>query len=162
LSETIEWAWSVPPSAVRAQGFTRIDDFARHVKQVRAKRAELRKQRPDPLRRGILDMLEPILLDCPYIQKAAVREAGVHRNPQFHVWWGGGKPHVYNDVRANSGRYYPKRNLAVPAAWLLARLGKHGNIATRVRDTDFRHRMLTTPQWIDRVATGKLAWPETY
>src|SRR5262249_29898358 len=99
LSETIEWAWSVPPSAVRAQGFTRIDDFARHVKQVRAKRAELRKQRPDPLRRGILDMLEPILLDCPYIQKAAVREAGVNCNPQFHVWWGGGKPHVYNDVR---------------------------------------------------------------
>jgi hypothetical protein len=63
LAATVKWARRIPRSAREAQGFTRILDFARHVKELRAKRAELRKQRPDPLRRAILDTLERIMSD---------------------------------------------------------------------------------------------------
>ena len=58
LKETVEWARQVPRSARVAQGFERFGDFARSVQRLRAKRIEPRKQRPDPLRRAILDTLE--------------------------------------------------------------------------------------------------------
>src|SRR5262245_4386706 len=50
LAETLNWARRIPHSARKAQGFTRIIDFARHVRQLRAKRAELRRRHPDPIR----------------------------------------------------------------------------------------------------------------
>lgn len=36
LAQTVAWARCVPRSARMAQGFTRTDNFARHVKRVRA------------------------------------------------------------------------------------------------------------------------------
>jgi hypothetical protein len=49
LAETLNWARHIPRAAREAQGFKRITDFARHVKQLRIKRAELRKQQPDSI-----------------------------------------------------------------------------------------------------------------
>jgi hypothetical protein len=63
LGETLDWARRIPRSARVAQGFTRIADFARKVKQLRAERAELRNHSPDPLRRAILDTLDRVLAD---------------------------------------------------------------------------------------------------
>jgi hypothetical protein len=92
VADTVKWARRIPRAAREAQGFTRIADFARHVKQLRAKRAELRKQHPDPVRRAILDTLERIMFDRTDLRKAARREANANCHPNFPVWWNGSKP----------------------------------------------------------------------
>jgi hypothetical protein len=155
LADTIKWARRIPRYARAAQGFTRIEDFARHVKQLRAKRAELRKPQPDPLRRAILDTLERIMFDCDGLRKAARRQAKANCHPEFPVWWNGKKPGLYDGVRIARG-YFPKRNVKVPARWLLARLGGIGNIAVRVHRADPLRRLLATPRWVERVASGDL------
>jgi hypothetical protein len=134
LAQTIEWARRLPRSALVAQGFTRIDDFARHVGQVRAERAELRKRHPHPLRHSILETLKRILSHRDDLMKAAWQEARAHWRPHFEVRWGRGKPHVYDSVRD----LYPRRDVAVPAAWLLARLDDGPNVAARVHQADRR------------------------
>jgi hypothetical protein len=163
LGETLEWARRIPRSARVAQGFTRIADFARKVKQLRGERAALRRQHPDPLRRAILDTLDRVLADRSNLVIAARREAGFWWNPRVNVWWGVGKPRTYDSVRVRYGRCYPKRDVAVPAAWLLARLDDVApNVAIRVRQADPRPRILSTPHWIERVATGVLACPDSW
>jgi hypothetical protein len=161
LAQTVAWARRVPRSARAAQGFTRILDFARHVKRVRAKRAELRKRQPDPLRRAILDRLERIMLDRADLRKAARRAAKANCHPDFPVWWSGSQPHLYDGVRVRINRfhdtsYYPKRNVKVPATWVLARLGGRANVAVRMRRADPLRRVLATPGWVERVASGDL------
>jgi hypothetical protein len=116
LGETLEWALRIPRSARVAQGFTRIADFARKVKQLRAERAALRRRHPDPLRRAILDTLDRVLADRSDLVIAARREAGFWWSPRLNVWWGVGKPRAYDSVRVRNGRYYPKHDVAVPAA----------------------------------------------
>ena len=134
VADTAKWARRIPRAAREAQGFTRIADFARHVKQLRAKRAELRKQHPDPVRRAILDTLERIMFNRADLRKAARREAKANCHPNFPVWWNGSKLRLYDGVRLERRAYYPKRNVAVPATWVLARLGGRGaNVAVRVR-----------------------------
>ena len=157
LSETIEWAQRIPRSAREAQGYTRIADFARHVKRLRAERAKLRAQQPDPLRREMLNKLERILADRPDLFIAARRAAKCWWRSQMNVWWSQGEPQVHDSVRLIGGRYYAKRDVVVPAPWLLARLGENGaNIAARVKQADPRPRILLTPHWVDRVAAGAL------
>jgi hypothetical protein len=157
LSETIEWARRIPRSAREAQGYTRMVNFARHVKRLRAERARLREREPDPLRRDILDKLDRILADRPDLFIAARRAAKCWWRPQMNVWWSHGKPQVHDSVRLIRGRYYEKRDVVVPAPWLLARLGEdETNIAIRVQRADPRPRILSTPHWIDRVAAGAL------
>jgi hypothetical protein len=151
LIETMEWARRVPRSARLAQGFPHTKDFAHGVKQLRAQRAELRKHHPDPLRRTILDALERILSNREDLRKAARREAHAHWRPKFSVRWGSGKPQVYNSLQLINGRYYGKRDVAIPAAWLLARIGGDANVANRVRQADPRARILATPHWVDPV-----------
>jgi hypothetical protein len=56
LGDTVKWARGIPRAGRAAQGFTRIKDFARHVKRLRERRAKLSKPQPDPLRREILDL----------------------------------------------------------------------------------------------------------
>jgi hypothetical protein len=155
LAATAKWARRIPRSAREAQGFTRILDFARHVKELRAKRAELRKPQPDPVRRAILDRLERIMFDRTDLKKAARRAAKANCHPEFPVWWKGSKPRLYYGVRLARG-YFPKRNVKVPARWLLARLGGTGNIAVRVHRADPLRRLLATPRWVERVASGDL------
>lgn len=163
VADTVKWARRIPRAAREAQGFTRIADFARHVKRLRAKRAELGKQHPDPLRRGILDTLDRIMFDRTDLRKAARREAKANCHPNFPVRWNCSKPHLHNGVRLNRGAYYPKRNVAVPATWVLARLGGRGaNIAVRVRRADPRRRIFSTPRWIERVAAGDLKCPPSW
>ena len=105
LGETIEWARRIPRSARKAQGHTRIADFARHVKRLRAERAKLRECQPDPLRRNILDKLDRILADRPDLFIAARRAAKCWWRPQFNVWWRRSEPQVHNGVRLSGGRY---------------------------------------------------------
>jgi hypothetical protein len=156
IAETINWARRMPRAAWQAQGFTRIRDFARQVKQLRQKRAELRKPKPDPVRRAILDRLERIMLDRADLRKAARREAKANCHPDFPVWWNGKKPRLYKGVRRARG-YFPKRNVKVPATWVVARLdGSAANVAERMRQADPRKRILGTPHWINRVAAGAL------
>lgn len=156
LAETIAWARTIPLAAREAQGFTRLADFARHVKQLREKRAKLSEWRPDPVRRSILDRLEVIIDDREDLTAAAHRIAKFRWQPELYVWWGGGVPHVQDGIRQAHGAYYSKRNIVVPAAWLLARVGSDGNVATRVREADPRPRVLATPHWIERAAAGML------
>src|SRR5262245_9375196 len=158
LAQTIAWARRVPRSARVAQGFRRIDDFARRVKLVRAKRAELRRCHPHPLRQSILETLERVLYDRDDLMKAARREARAHWGPHFESRWGRGKPRVYDSVRNR----YPMRDVAVPAVWLLARLDHGPNIAARMRQADPRPRILSSPHWIDRVAAGALRYHPTW
>lgn len=164
LRETLEWARRIPSSARIAQGFTRIADFARHVKQLRAQRAELHKPYIDPLRRTILDTLDRIVSDRNDLVVAARREAGFWWKPRVNVWWSGGKPRTYDNARLVEGyRYSPKRDVAVPATWLLARLGDDAsNLAVRLRNADPRNRILSIPRWIDRVAAGVLSCPDNW
>jgi hypothetical protein len=150
LAETIAWARSIPRAGRQAQGFTRLADFARHVKQLRAKRAELREWHPDPVRRDVLDRLERIIGDRKDLTIAARRIARFWWQPRMYVWWRAGMPHAQDGVRQAGTIYYDKRNVVVPAAWLLTRLGTDGNIASRVRDADPRSRILATPHWLDR------------
>src|SRR5262249_52143758 len=155
-----KWARRIPLSARKAQGFSRIIDFARHVKQLRAKRAELRRQHPDPIRRSILDALDRVLLERSDLLIAARREAGFWWGPHVNAWWGRGKPRAYGGVRIAYRTYYPKRNVAVPATWLLARLDiGAGTMAARLREADPRPHFLSTPHWIDRLAAETLACP---
>jgi hypothetical protein len=51
----------------------------------------------------------------------------------MYVWWCTGVPYVQDGVRRVYRTYYDKRNVVVPAAWLLAQLGSGGNVATRMR-----------------------------
>jgi hypothetical protein len=126
------------------------------VKQLRAKRAALRKQHPDPLRRAILDTLERIMFDRTDLRKAARRAVNANYHPDFPVWWNGRKPRPHQGVRHAWG-YYPKRNVKVPATWLLARLGGgRANVAVRVRRADPLRRLFLTPRWVERVASGEL------
>ena len=74
LGETLQWARRIPRSARVAQGFTRLSEFARNVKQLRAKRAEWRKKYPDPLRRATLARLDRVLDDRRDLVIAARRE----------------------------------------------------------------------------------------
>lgn len=147
LAQTAAWARCVPHSARMAQGFTRIDDFARHVKRVRAKRAELRRCHPHTLRHSILEMLERVLSDRDDLMKAARREARAHWRPQFAVWWGRGQPRVYDSVR----NLYPMRDVAVPAVWLLARLDRGSNLPPdfirRTRDRASFQRHIGSNAW---------------
>lgn len=158
LAETIKWARHIPRAARVAQGFTRITDFARHVKQLHAKRIALRKQPPDPLPRAILDTLERIMFDRADLRKAARRAVNANYHPDFPVWWKGRKPRPHEGVRHAYG-YYPKRNVKVPAIWLLARLGVGGraNVAVRVRQAYLLRRLFLTPRWVERVASGELS-----
>ena len=157
VADTVKWARRIPRAAREAQGFTRIADFARHVKRLRAKRAELRKQHPDPVRRAILDKLERIMFYRTDLRKAARRKAKANCHPDFPVWWSGSKPRLYTGIRLERHAYYPKRNVAVPAKWVLARLGGRGaNVAVRVRRADPLRRIFSTPGWIERVAAGDL------
>jgi hypothetical protein len=133
LKETIAWARRIPRAARAAQGFTRLVNFARYVKQLRAKRAKLREWHPEPVRRDILDKLECILNERKDLIITARRRARFTWKPRMYVWWGGGVAKVHDGVRLAGGTYYDKRNVAVPAAWLLARLGSGGNVATRMR-----------------------------
>jgi hypothetical protein len=127
------------------------------VKRLRAKRTELRKQHPDPLRRAILDTLERIMFYREDLRKAARRETNANCHPSFPVWWEGTKPRLYNGVRLENHRCYPKENVAVPATWVLARLGVRGaNVAVRVRRADPLPRIFSMPNWIERVAAGDL------
>jgi len=163
LGETLQWARRIPRSARVAQGFTRLSEFARNVKQLRAKRAEWRKKYPDPLRRATLARLDRVLDDRRDLVIAARREAAFWWKPRVNVWWGGGKPRAYESARlARDGRYYPKRDVAVPATWLLARIGGTPNVAIRVRQADPRPRIISTPHWMDRVAAGVLACPDRW
>ena len=163
LKETIDWAREVPRSARVTQGFVRVGDFARSVQRLRAKRTELRKHHPDRLRRAIVDTLERVIYDRDDLRAAARRAARVSWHPQFHVVWGSSTPRVYDSVRFISGRYYPKRDIAVPAAWLLARLNDGApNVAARLRQSDPRPRILATPHWIDRIAAGVLSYHESF
>jgi hypothetical protein len=161
LRDTITWARSVPRSARVAQGFTRVTDFARAVQKLRVERAALRQWHPDPLRRNILDRLDRIVADRADLNRAARREAKVWWTPRMNVWWCAGKPHVYDGVRLIQGRYYPRRYVAVPATWLLARLPTEGpNVAVRVREADPHTHLLATPHWIERSASGALWCPK--
>jgi hypothetical protein len=159
LGLTMLWADRIPRPARAAQGFHHVKDFARSVKELRARRAELQRQHPDPVRRAILDTLERILSDREDLREAARRQARARGRPRFNVWWGSGKPRVYNSVRLMSGRYCGTRDVAVPADWLLKHIDGDGNVASRVRQADPRTRILATPHWIDRVAVGALACP---
>ena len=146
-----------------AQGFIRVSDFARSVQRLRAKRTELRKPHPDRLRRAIVDTLERVIYDRDDLRAAARRAARVSWRPQFHVVWGSGTPRVYDSVRFINGRYYPKRDIEVPAAWLLARLNDGAPIVgARLRQADPRPRILATPHWIDRIAAGVLSYHESF
>jgi len=157
LRETIKWARGIPRSARVAQGYPRIADFARNVKRLRAKRAKLRECQPDPLRRDILDKLDRILADRADLFISARRAAKCWWWPQMNVWWCHGEPQVHDSVRLIGRRFYAKRNVVVPASWLLAHLGEdETNIAIRVQHADPRPRILSTPHWIDRVAAGAL------
>jgi hypothetical protein len=42
-------------------------------------------------------------------------------------------------------RYKVKRNVEIPAAWLLACIADEANVATRVQQADPRPRILSTP-----------------
>jgi hypothetical protein len=88
LAETVAWARNIPRAARHAQGFTRLEDFARHVKQLRAKRAKLREWHPDPVRRDLLDKLERIIDDRRDLTIAARRIAMFWWQPRMHVWLG--------------------------------------------------------------------------
>src|SRR5262249_11711608 len=99
LAQTVAWSRRVPRSARIAQGFAHIDDFARHVKQVRSKRAELHRCHPHPLRHSILETLKRIFSDRDDLMKAARREARAHWRPHVEVWWRRGKPQVFDNVR---------------------------------------------------------------
>ena len=162
LAETTAWARSIPRAGHQAQGFTRLADFARHVKQLRTKRAKLREWHPDPVRRDVLDKLERIIGDRKDLTIAARRIARFWWQPRMYVWWRAGMPHAQDGVRLAGGIYYDKRNVVVPAAWLLARLGTDGNVASRVRDADPCLRILATPHWLDRVAAGVLVCPPSW
>ena len=96
------------------------------------KRTELRKQHPDRLRRTILDILERVVSDRDDIRRAARRAARIKWRSKFDAVWGGGNPRVYDSVRLIGGRYYPRCAIAVPAAWLLARLTR-AEIVTAIR-----------------------------
>ena len=89
-----------------AAGFTRIIDFARHVKQLRVTRAELRRQHLDPIRRSILDALDRVLLDRRDLLTEACSEARCW-GAQINAWWGRGKPRAYDGVRIAYQTYYP-------------------------------------------------------
>jgi hypothetical protein len=116
----------------------------------------LREWRPDPVRRNILDTLERIIEDRKDLTLAAHRIARFWWQPRKYVWWRTGVPHVQDGVRLGFRMYYDKRNVVVPAAWLLARLGTDGNVASRLRDADPRSHVLATPRWLERVAAGVL------
>ena len=75
--------------------------------------------------------------------------------PHVHVWWGHGKPRVYDSVR---GRY-AKTNVAVPATWLLARLDKAPNIALQVRKTASRAKRATEAEVACSHVSGLLMQP---
>ena len=75
LGLTMLWADRIPRPARAAQGFHHVKDFARSVKELRARRAELQRQHPDPVRRAILDTLERILSDREDLREAARRQA---------------------------------------------------------------------------------------
>jgi hypothetical protein len=157
VADTIKWARHIPRAAREAQGFTRIADFARHVKQLRADRAKLRKQHPDPVRRAILDALERIVFYRADLRKAARKEAKANCHPNFPVWWNGSKPRLYDGIRLERNVYYPKSNVAVPAKWVLARLGGRGaNVTVRMRRADPLRRIVSTRGWIERVAAGEI------
>jgi hypothetical protein len=132
LAETVVWARSIPKAAREAQGFTRVLDFARQVKQLREERAKLRAWHPDPVRRDLLDKLQRIMDDRKDLTITARRIARFWWKPRMYVWWCGGVPKAHDGVRLEHGVYYEKRNVVVPAAWLLAHLGT-GNIAKRMR-----------------------------
>jgi hypothetical protein len=100
-------------------------------------------------------MLERVLSDRDDLMKTARREARAHWRPHFAIWWGRGNPQVYDSVR----NFYPMRDVAVPATWLLARLDGGSNIAGRLHQADPRPRILSTPHWIERVAAGVLHCP---
>jgi hypothetical protein len=106
------------------------------------------------------------MFDRADLRKAARRAAKASCHPDFPVWWSGSKPRLYDGVRIRVRRlygrtYFRKRNVKVPATWVLARLGGgRDNIAVRVRDADPRQRILSTPHWLDRVATRALACNE--
>jgi hypothetical protein len=132
LAETLAWAPSIPTAAREAQGFTRVLDFARRVKRLREERAKLREWHPDPVRRDLLDKLQRIMDDRNDLTITARRIARFWWQPRMYVWLRGGIPHAQDGVRLAGRTYYYKRNVVVPAAWLLARLGS-GNVAIRLR-----------------------------
>jgi hypothetical protein len=164
VADTVKWARRIPRAAREAQGFSRITDFARHVKRLRAKRAELRKQHPDPVRRAILDALERIMFYRTDLRKAARQEAKANCHPNFPVWWSGSKPRLYDGIRLERNVYYSKSNVAVPAKWVLARLGGRGaNVAVRVQRADpLRRRIFSTPGWIESLASGDLRYDPSW
>jgi hypothetical protein len=49
---------------------------------------------------------------------------------------------LQDGVRRACRTYYDKRNVVVPAAWLLAQLGSGGNVATRMRRAVRKQHML--------------------
>jgi hypothetical protein len=94
------------------------------------------------VRRAILDTLERIMRNRADLRKAARRAAKANCHPNFPVWWKGRKPRLYDGLGVDSAwivkgvvyrTCYHKRNVAVPAAWLLARLGKETNVKIRVQ-----------------------------
>jgi hypothetical protein len=121
LGQTIRWARRILRASRLAQGFPDIAEFARHVRQLRAERAELRAWQPDPLRRDILDRLDRVIQGRPDLIREARLVAGFWWKPRLTVWWRVGKPRQYDSVRMVGSRYFPKTDVAVPAAWLVAR-----------------------------------------
>jgi hypothetical protein len=108
------------------------------------------------VRRAILDRLERIMFYRADLRKAARREAQANCHPEFPVWWKGSKPRLYMGVRYERA-YFPKRNIKVPASWVLARLGGRGaNVAVRVQRADPLRCLFTTPGWAERIAAGEL------
>jgi hypothetical protein len=95
---------------------------------------KLREQQPDPVRSAILDRLERILSYRTDLIITARREGRCWWRPRVSVWWVQGKPVVYDNVRRKRDRFSKNRDMAIPAAWVLARLGGKGsNTAVRVR-----------------------------
>jgi hypothetical protein len=145
LTDTIQWARSIPRSARLAQGHPRIRDFALHVMRVRAARADRRRMRPNPIRTAIVRRLQRIVDDQLVLRRAARAEAGLcaHDSAPVTVVYApreAGAPLAASRLRpASRGRGYIKyhwangpargtvyhpstRHVSTPAAWVLGRI----------------------------------------
>ena len=110
-----------------------------------------------------MDTLDHILSESQRSDNRCPPRSALLVEAARHCLVGSGKPRAYENARLVRGRYYLKRDVAVPATWLLSQLSDDAsNVAIRLHQADPRPRILPTPHWVERVAAGVLVCPDSW